>query len=249
MSLVVLQRGHCFRNKGATGTAHEQEWNGAACDAAAAALKAAGHTTRVINADVSMSDYKGDYFIAIHGDGNKNKKVRGASVGWRLTADKTMAQIWKEEYVNAGWSGGFHADNYTKALHLYYGTANAHDQDTPRAIIVEGGFLTNAKDRAILLSDEGPKMMATAIVKTIQRLEGKTPPVIQPIAGEDIVTLQDKKDIVALLLSTDLGHPGGGDTVAVALQSSLGNSAAALKEARAAHQALIKIAAKLGVPL
>lgn len=249
MSLVVLQRGHCFRHSGATGTAHEQDWNVAACDAAAAALNAVGHTTRIIDADVKLSEYKGDFFIAIHGDGNEDKTVRGASVGWRLTADKTMAQIWKQEYANAGWPSGFHADNNTKDLHLYYGTGNAHDQGTPRAICVEGGFLTNADDRAILLSDQGPKMMATAIVNTIQQLEGIAPPTIQPVSAEDLVTLQDKKDIVALLLSTDLGQPGGGDTVAVALQSSLGNSAAALKEARAAHLALIKIAAKLGVAL
>jgi hypothetical protein len=247
MSVVVLQRGHCFRTSGVTGTAHEQEYTEAACAAAATALEAVGHDARIINADVALSNYAGDYFIAIHADGFKKISAHGASVGWRTTADKTMAQIWKQEYLNAGWNRGFRADNNTKDLHLYYGTGNAHAKDTPRAICIEAGFLTNPTDAGILLSSAGPKMMATAIVETIQQLEGTPAPVIHPMSMEDVVTPQDKKDIVALLLSTDLGHAGGGDTVAVALQSGLANSQAALAEAKAAHAAIVKVAAKLGV--
>lgn len=249
MSVVVLQRGHCFRTMGATGTNHEQDYNRATCEAAAAALQAVGHTVRIIDADVALSNYSGDFFVAIHADGNENTSAHGASVGWRTTADKSMAQIWKQEYASAGWDRGFRADNNTKDLHLYYGTGNAHDQGCDRAICVEAGFLTNDKDRAVLRSTDGPKIMATAIVNTIQQLDGTAAPAIQPLATEDVVTPQDKKDIVALLLSTDLGHAGGGDTVGVALQSSLANSKAALAESKAAHAAIVKVAQKLGVAL
>ena len=52
----------------------------------------------------------------------------------------------------------------------------------------------------------------------------------RPAAEEDDVSPQDMERIADLvvekLLKTDLGKPGGGDTVAVALQSSLANTKA-----------------------
>ncbi len=208
MASVIVQSGHCHRKKGSTGTSGEQEFNAQAAAATVAELHQRGHDARSILADPPVAQYTADFFVAIHGDGSKSSKVRGASVGWRTTSGKAFAQLWKAAYVGHGWSSGFHADNYTEDLHLYYGTGNALAMNPKcRAIIVEGGFLTNADDRAEMHSPDGHRRVALAIADAVDRSLGNTPP-------EDDMPLTDQD--IFKLLTTKFG--GSDTTVAQAIE-------------------------------
>ena len=147
MPLLVLQTGHVGRTTGATGTAGEQAMT-ASVGAKVKATCPAGWTCRVIAADVSEASYKGDVFVAVHGDGSTNRAVRGASVGYQNDSGRVLAATWKAAYTAQGWPGGWHKDNYTSALSGYYGMNHAARQGVTRRFILEVGMMTNPADRA-----------------------------------------------------------------------------------------------------
>jgi hypothetical protein len=164
MPVLVVQRGHCYRTTGATGTTGEQQYASAVANACANLLHGRnGWTVRSILADDPTSRYAGDAFVAIHCDGSTSASARGASIGYRNAAGQKFGQAWKRAYAARGWTGGFRPDNYTEALRLYYGTGNAISQGNSQAFIAECGFLTNAQDKALLTGPGGPTRVALAI--------------------------------------------------------------------------------------
>lgn len=154
--------GHCFRRKGATGTAGEQVYVTKVADACARLLRSPGWQVRTILADEFVSRYKGDAFVAIHCDGSTSKSARGASAGYITPEGQAFARAWKRAYEERGWQG-FRPDNYTDGLRNYYGTRVAVNTGNRRAIIIECGFLTNDTDREVLNAVGGPDRVALAI--------------------------------------------------------------------------------------
>lgn len=119
MAAVVIQLGHVARTTGATGTTWEQQ---AAREIAARldpALRDRGHTVKVIGADDPVP--ASEVFVALHCDGATDTARRGASVGYPDDDGGRLACAWKRAHQRAGYTGGFHADNYTANLHRYYG--------------------------------------------------------------------------------------------------------------------------------
>lgn len=147
MRTLVIQRGHVPRTTGATGTAGEQE----VVTLIAAAMREiipTGWRLVVINADEPSYRYRGDAFMALHCDGSNNKLATGASVGYTNAEGKALAERWKAAYAAQGWPYGFKEDNYTAGLRGYYGYKYALAEGTKACVVVEHGFLTNAKDAA-----------------------------------------------------------------------------------------------------
>jgi hypothetical protein len=164
MPILVVQRGHCHRKTGATGTTGEQAYATAVAKACQNLLHGrGGWQVQVILADEPLAAYQGDAFVAIHCDGSTSASARGASVGYRTPEGQRLAKAWKRAYAARGWSSGFRADNYTDPLAGYYGTRNAVAVGNRRAFIAECGFRTNAKDRAALDAPGGPSRVALAI--------------------------------------------------------------------------------------
>lgn len=183
MPTLVVQKGHCYRTTGATGTAGEQAFATSVADACVALLNGRnGWTVRVILADDPSGSYHGDAFAAIHGDGSLNTSVRGASVGYRTPEGQEFGQAWKRAYAARGWSGGFRPDNYTVALAQYYGTGTAVSQGNRRAVIVECGFLTSPEDRALLTGPGGPERVAQALGDALGITSAPLPPSPPPPA-------------------------------------------------------------------
>jgi N-acetylmuramoyl-L-alanine amidase len=204
MALIVIQRGHCYRTSGSTGTGGvdgdptEQEWATAAAEACRVNLEALGHTVRIINADVADADYRGDGFVALHCDGSDNPTARGASVGYQTYDGQRFAQAWKTCYAEAGWTGGWRADNYTDGLAGHYGVRTAVEQGNNFAFIAEAGFLTSPADEALLWPD-GPARFAAALAAAVYELWGGTPP--PPLQEEDMPLIITAAGRPAALLS------------------------------------------------
>jgi hypothetical protein len=175
---VVVQSGHVARTTGSTGTNGEQAFNLAVSKLLVRELRARHLNARRIDADPGIGDYRGDVFVAIHADGSLDHSAQGASVGYRNGRGKTLARNIKRAYQRhaglVGYEIKFRSDNYTEDLHFYYGTGNAVSQNPDcRALIIEGGFLTNHDERTFLKSVEGQGALATAIADGIT---GDAPP-------------------------------------------------------------------------
>jgi hypothetical protein len=161
MPTLVVQRGHCNRKTGKTGTAGEQAYVTRVADACHSLLNGRdGWVVKRTLADVN--DYSGSAFVAVHCDGSTSSSARGASVGYRTPEGQTFGQAWKLAYARRGWPV-FRPDNYTDALAGYYGTVNAIKAGNRRAIVVECGFRTSPEDRALLDGQGGPERVALAI--------------------------------------------------------------------------------------
>jgi len=174
VSLVVVQMGHCFRRKGATGTAGEQLFSKRAADACQRVLSERGHLVRAIRADDPEGAYRGDVFVALHCDGSTDPAAHGASAGYRSSAGRRLARAFLHAYAAQGWHG-FRPDNYTDALKGYYGLRVARDQGARYAFVVQAGFLTHDGDRAALTSALGPERVATALGNALESvLAGRT---------------------------------------------------------------------------
>jgi len=161
MPTLVVQKGHCYRKTGATGTAGEQEYVTRVADACHALLN--GHNGWMVKRTLAdANDYAGSAFVAVHCDGSVSPSARGASVGYRTPEGQAFGQAWKRAYARRGWNA-FRPDNYTDALAGYYGTRNAVNAGNRRAIVIECGFRTSPEDRALLDGPGGPERVALAI--------------------------------------------------------------------------------------
>lgn len=176
--VLVVQLGHCYRSRGATGTAGhpsgltEQQF---ATETAHKVLNtingmtdAYEDTWRMVSilADDPIDDYRGDAFVALHADGSVNESARGASVGYQASSGQALAVKWRNAYSDLGWTG-FRPDNYTEALKDYYGVRRARSVGNDKAFIIEAGFLTNPTESEILSSPEGQQRVADALAKAL----------------------------------------------------------------------------------
>lgn len=118
MARITIQMGHVPRTKGRTGTHREQECVKALAPRIAQRLQARGHQVSTIGADEAAPG--GDVFVALHTDGNTNKSIRGASVGYPDAEGAQLATAWKKAHQRHGWLFGYHKDNYTGKLREYY---------------------------------------------------------------------------------------------------------------------------------
>jgi len=147
MASIAIQRGHCFRTRGATGTSGhrgtEQQYADRLAKACAKMMRDRGHTVYVLTADEAVP--KTDVFVAFHQDGSISSSAHGASVGYQTARSKAYATTWKILYEQAGWpqKSGFRPDNYTSALRNYYGFRRA---SSDAEVIFEHGFATNQRD-------------------------------------------------------------------------------------------------------
>lgn len=181
--LIVVQRGHVPRTRGATGAPGEQAFAVEAADRVRHHVTRLGHRARIIDADPSARSYRGDVFVALHYDSSSSPSASGASVGYQSLEGRELAHAWKRHYAANGWHRGFRGDNYTRALAGYYGVRQALEQGNQRAMIVEAGFHTNAGDRALLVSPGGPERVALAVAAAIVDVVGATCPPAPAPAG------------------------------------------------------------------
>lgn len=167
MPTVALQMGHCFRQKGSTGTSGfdpnsnrirtEQDFTAAIGSALAVQLEKAGAVVELLTADEYVPPC--DVFIALHQDGSSSSTPRGGSFGYsnglklnplKRTAnpeDAELSKILKAYYTLAGWPSGFRPDNYTSALSGYYGWRRSEVRKAQAACLIEHGFATNPADQ------------------------------------------------------------------------------------------------------
>lgn len=190
MPLLVVQMGHVGRTSGATGTAGEQAFTAECGKRIVARVKPLGHSVRLIAADEPDNAYKGDLFVAVHGDGSPDVQAHGASVGYRTPEGQTFAHAWIRHYKRNGWTGGFRADNYTANLSGYYGVKRAVNVGNRRAFILEAGFLTNrpdadpnVEDAQLLASPAGPDRVAIAVAGAVIDMVGTRCPPSPPLPG------------------------------------------------------------------
>lgn len=191
---VWIQRGHCFRTSGSTGTTGEQDYVDDVADRAARLLVDRGHRVHVALADTYIvGDW--DLFVALHCDGSTSPAASGASVGYRTTKGQRAARLWKRRFDARGWPYGFRDDNYTPALAGYYGTGWAKAEGIGRAFVLEHGFLTNPDlDRAWLHSAEGREAAALALADVVVIEAGGEPidTTPEPMEDEDLMKHGDK---------------------------------------------------------
>lgn len=186
MPVLIVQQGHCYRKTGATGTEGEQGYATAVADACRRLLH--GRNGWFVNPTLAdENDYRGAAFVAVHCDGSIHSTARGASAGYRTPEGQAFAQAWQRAYAARGWPV-FRPDNYTSALSGYYGTREAVEAGTRRAIIIECGFMTSPADRALLTAPGGPERVALAIGDAL----GIPQP--QQEETEEMLILAKKKD-------------------------------------------------------
>ena len=143
---VVIQLGHCYRTRGATGTSghrgSEQDFVSKVGLKAREELIAIGVDAVALGADAFLPD--SEVFVALHQDGGP-VGARGASVGYPANspASPAVAKYWKAKYQSSGWPSGFRPDNYTLGLRRYYGFRR---NNSPVKFLIEHGFATNVYD-------------------------------------------------------------------------------------------------------
>ena len=152
MPKIVIQMGHVPRTSGATGTHREQEFARTVGPRLTKALSDRGHKVYLIGADDPVPFC--DVFVSLHLDGNINRAIRGASVGYPSdnpgSPSGRLAQAWKRWHQAHGFPGGFHRDNYTSGLRYYYGFRKSNAK---YEFLAEHGTSTNSEDERWLFSN------------------------------------------------------------------------------------------------
>lgn len=144
---VIVQKGHCYRRSGSTGTSGhrgtEQQFVDRVGDAMVDRFRFYGVTARDVLADEVIPS--STVFVALHQDGSPHPSARGASIGYPPTnnAGRELGQLWKAMYQQAGWPSGFRPDNYTSGLSGYYAWRHT---DASAKLLIEHGFATNVHD-------------------------------------------------------------------------------------------------------
>ena len=147
MLQVVVQKGHCFRKTGSTGTAGHRGTEQQFADRVGTEMISILRFHGVAAVDVLADEVipSSTVFVALHQDGSTSSSARGASIGYPATNNegRELGQLWKALYQQAGWPSGFRPDNYTSAMRNYYGFR----QSTAEAkLLIEHGFATNVHD-------------------------------------------------------------------------------------------------------
>jgi uncharacterized protein YcbK (DUF882 family) len=94
-----------------------------------------------------------DAALFLHCDGSVHPSVRGFSLGYPpgYPVNKRLAELVASELDDIPGAPPRRADNYTDDMKYYYGYRRV-DADGPE-VLVEHGFLTNARDRAWIASN------------------------------------------------------------------------------------------------
>lgn len=163
MPVLVVQMGHSGRTSGATGAPGEMAFTEAAGAACRRLLDGrGGWSVRLIQADVAVSLYRGDGFVAIHADGSTNPDVRGACYGVQTPEGGQAGQRWADAWERT-YRGPWNPVNYTTNLAQYYGVRDAVAVGNKRAFILEAGTITNALDHALITSAAGLDALARSV--------------------------------------------------------------------------------------
>ena len=202
MSRVVVQMGHCFRKRGATGTHREQEFVSQLGPRIKELVELKGvHTVEVILAD-QYGVAPADLFLALHCDGSTSNRAHGASVGYPsyvASESQVYAQLWKYAHRLAGYRWGFRPDNYTAALRRYYYYDNIK---APARLVIEHGFLTTPVEERWLFANvdrvaAGHALAIDAYFGTLNQppTEPEDPDMALP---DFMMKLNSRPDIVAI---------------------------------------------------
>ena len=96
--------------------------------------------------------WKGDLFLALHGDGSADPEASGFSFGYPpgCSECKRLADTFAAWYEQIPGAPKRRSDNYTDALSGYYGWRRT---DAPAKLLVEHGFLSNPGERTWLFGN------------------------------------------------------------------------------------------------
>jgi len=207
--LVAIQAGHWQTDKHAdefswlrnsTGTAaggvREVDLNVDIAFRVAEYLKSWGNEAYVLPSNVPP-DYHADAFVALHSDGHTNRAARGYKVAtyWRkwVASDMLVHEIDDEYGKDTGLPRDWRITDNMRGYYAFNSGLYEHTiaEDTPGAIL-EMGFLTNATDRAFLVSQRD--RVARSIALGIARFLGA-----RPAGGWAAPPLLPRGDIVEVL--------------------------------------------------
>lgn len=223
MPVLVVEKGHCYRSTGTTGTTGEQDYATVTANAITAAINGVnGWQVKQKLAD--SGSYAGNAFVALHCDGSTNSSARGSSVGFQSNEGSVFGLDFMTHYAALGWTGGFRPPNYTEGLAEYYGVRNAIHANNRRAIIVECGFMTNPQDKALMTGPGGPERVAHAIALSLGI--NVTPPQEEDMAGQysrplpaSTINEEGELEVMSTVIPIDKGGAGGTSRVWVSLMA------------------------------
>jgi len=180
---ITIQRGHCFRKRGSTGTVREQEFTNALGVSLTNKLRDIGWEVHLVDADPPGRKYPNTkFFLALHADGSSNKSARGASFFYPpRDTDVTpqWGQAWQAAHQKiAGYPGGFRRPNYVSSVSTgFYAWRDSRVKAgiaTPAEIcmLCEHYFATNPEDAAWAWSLGTIDKMADAHVAALLAVAG-----------------------------------------------------------------------------
>ncbi len=141
---------------------------------------------------------KVDLIASIHADWYKDPYVNGFWVFYWHESDagKRFAEVWLRhaEKLFPHKSRGVVAGEYKK-LGNFYITRKPHGHGIP-AVLIEHGFMTNAKDLELLLSDEFRRLAAKVIVNAVSEMFPLTNPDWRVAMGEKAVSELHAKGLI-----------------------------------------------------
>ncbi|MBI2864073.1 MAG: N-acetylmuramoyl-L-alanine amidase [Chloroflexi bacterium] len=128
-------------------------------------LRASGHTVDILPTVIPRG-YKADLFVAIHADGSNNLGARGFFTDHPDASPVAAAEARLSAAIDFAYgkaTGIPYVNRSTPGSHYYYGYREV-SSTVPR-VLIETGFLTNATDREIIVSQ--PKRAAQGIADGI----------------------------------------------------------------------------------
>jgi N-acetylmuramoyl-L-alanine amidase len=155
----------------------EWEVNLAIARRAARLLEEAGYSVEILPTTIPP-DYRADVFIAIHADGNANASISGYRAAAprrdRTGRARELADLLTETYGKA--TGLPHYPVITRRMRSYYAFNTRRYEHALHpmtvGVILETGFLTNPRDRRIIVGDQD-RAAAGIADAVIRFLEGE----------------------------------------------------------------------------
>lgn len=186
---VVLQAGHWqvaelpdelafFRDNYGGYAAGQQEWqiNLAIANRAAAILQQRGYSTTVIGATVPPA-CQADAFVALHADMGDGAGMRGYKAARAVNAAPTGLSLLRALYIEYGATTALPRQpliTYNMSDYYAFNTTRFQHSISPTtpAVVLEMGYMSNARDRSILYNT--PDVAALGVANGIDRfLQGQ----------------------------------------------------------------------------
>lgn len=198
---ITIQKGHCFRKSGSTGTYREQEFTDKLGDALHNRLAALGWIVHVVLADPPGRQYPDTrFFLALHADGSTNRSAKGASYFYPpRDADESYrwGLYWSAAHQEiAGYPHGFRQPNYVGSVStgFYAWRENRVQQEigtpSPICMLAEHYFATNPADDEWAWTPGRIDLMADAHVAAITQYAG-TPNTPEGASNMYMIKLND----------------------------------------------------------